>query len=225
MTTERKIEPGPSDFIFDLYPRYSYDDRGRCTEDDRRADDLTSYGSSWNRTASGRYFVPEYLSFSDYSGCMVERANVNVFSETFEAGEAAWWFRAYGGHGTEAIVVDSHSIPEDVLTEVTEFLGGLADYPSADDELVSEMEMEGEGEAWESWARAAYIRALDLEEDTRDMLSDLDSAALREVFETVRERLNTYWECETGGGMWVDVQRIAAATDMNDIAALLPATE
>lgn len=95
MTTQRKIEPGSNDLVFNLATMY------RFRSD---ADDLTHYGSSWDRTPTGRYIVPAYLSGSDYSGSLVERSNHKVWSEQFAAGNDVWWFdphrtRAHNAHG------------------------------------------------------------------------------------------------------------------------------
>lgn len=223
----QKIEPGPNDRTFDLYGRSKYD--SERTEEDYRVASLTTYGRNWSNEGraerSRRYFLPEHLGFSDYSGCMVERANVKAFAEMFATGEDVWWFRAIGGHGTEAIVVDSHMVPDDVLTEVTETLGALTEYPCIDEELVSEMETEAEGPAWESWVRSDFTRALaeyvSWLEWPRDAISDVDDGKLREAFETVRERANEYWRIETGGGAWVDVERVAAEFSEDEIRALL----
>lgn len=199
MTTERKIEPGPNDLVFNLYT-VTYGNR-----DDR--DYLTTYGSSWDRTKSGRYFVPEYLSGSDYSGSLVERSNHKVWAEQFDAGNDVWWFDACGGYGTYAIVVDSHNIPDDVLPEVDDFLSGLANYPLADEGAHSAMECEAQDKAYQDWGRSEFVRTLEnvhhVELDTVAE-SDVD-----ELFEAARDAANVYWENQSGSDVYIDVDRIA----------------
>ena len=42
---------------------------------------------------------------------------------------------------------------------------------------------------------------------------------MRQLFETAREDSNRYWEVETGGGVHIDVDRIADAVTADMLAA------
>jgi len=43
---------------------------------------------------------------------------------------------------TYSIVIDTQGVPEDVTSEVEDFLNGLQDYPIVDEDLHAKMEME-----------------------------------------------------------------------------------
>jgi hypothetical protein len=143
------------------------------------------------------------FGFSDYSGCAVERANRQAFMEQFPARD--WYRPTVGGHGSAGLVLilDAEIDAEDGEA-LKALLEGLASYPCADDDLLSEIEREAEREAWEDWGRSDFRRLLGDSWDERDD-ADVDSA-----FEAAREAANEYWQIETGGGAWIDLKRVAA---------------
>lgn len=179
------------------------------------------YGD-WDNDCAGPLFIPSYLSGSDYSGSLVERSNHRAWleTETFQPGEGIWWADVYGGHGTFAIVIDCGAIPEDVEGDVREFFSGLANYPLADENLHSEMEIEAQGEAWESWARDEFVKGL--EEKFECDLDDADGGKLSELFYETSDRIGEYWENEQGESMYIDVEKIVDAIDALDVADLRP---
>lgn len=85
----------------------------------------------------------------------------------------------------------------------------LEDYPVLCDETYSEMELEAQNESWDLWARRDFIRAVESALDVT--LDESDSSAVLDLFETARERSNTYWE-----GDCIDVDRIAQAVTFAD---------
>lgn len=165
------------------------------------------YGN-WRTTKGrdGRYFVPEYLSGSDYSGSLVERSNVDAWREQFADGENTWWCTVHGGHGTIAIVVDGEGLTD----EAKEFLCALSDYPLADEERHSEMEMEAQGAAWDDWARRDFVRALEKRFDVEDLDLAADNDQLFELFRETGDRIGEYWVNEQGDSMYINVDRIAS---------------
>ena len=139
------VEPGPNDEVVDLY------------EGDELKD--VRYGS-WRQNKNGRYLVPAALSGSDYSGSLVEKSNYRKWMTLYKDGQDEWWTHAPGGHGTYAVVIDMKAVPGDISTDVAEFLAALNDYPLADEELHSEMEMEAQEEAWKNWAERDFAKDL-----------------------------------------------------------------
>ena len=189
----KKMEPGSSDVVVKLHG------------DDKIAD-ITRYGD-WRPDKDGRYLVPGRLSGSDYSGSLVERSNYNVFSDKFKDGHDNWWTSVIGGHGTYAIVISMDDVPDEVSDEVAEFLNGLDDYPLADEDDHSNLEMEAQNEAWENWARRDFIKEIEkwfkVEFD-----NDPKSELLYEVFHEACDSANEYWVNESGDSMYINIERI-----------------
>ena len=202
--SKRKIEPGTRDQVVNLY------------DGDELAD--IRYGR-WRDAKDGRYLVPAYLSGSDYSGSLVERANHRAWSEKFASGEDTWWTNAPGGHGTFAVVIDMDGVPEEDAEEVAEFIGGLEDYPLADEDLHSEMEMEAQSEAWDNWARSDFKRALEKKFNVE--LDEVDDEKVFELFQEKADESNTYWENEQGDSMYINLDRIIKKISKNDVKELL----
>ncbi len=97
------------------------------TFDSIDAGDSASYGDFTN-DVDGAYYLSDFLSGSDYSGCLVERANYREFLEEF--GECDGVHEVYGGHGTYAVAVRIDALTD----EMAEMFAGLEDYPLICDE-------------------------------------------------------------------------------------------
>jgi hypothetical protein len=216
MSKKAKVESGPNDHVVDLYD-------GETLEDVRR------YGQ-WREARNGRYLLPALLSGSDYSGSLVERANYQKFSDEYKSGLNEWWVYTPGGHGTYGILIDMQGVPDDVSTEVAEFLNGLNDYPLADEELHSEMKMEAQEEAWKSWAERDFAKDLQkkfandpkLETVLDEVLSDDDLLVkLRTLFDDAQEKANVYWENQQGDEMYIDMKRVVAKVTKADVEYFL----
>lgn len=210
------VEPGPNDHVVDLY-------------NDDELEDVRRYGQ-WRDAKDGRYLLPALLSGSDYSGSIVEQANYQKFADEFTSGNNEWWIYTPGGHGTFGILIDMKGVPDDVSTDVAEFLNGLHDYPLADEELHSEMEMEAEEEAWKNWAERDFVRDLQkkfaddekLEAVLDEVLTDDELLVkLRELFEDAREKANEYWVNEQGDSMYINMKRIVAKVSKKDVTYFL----
>ncbi len=193
--------------------------------------------SDFTPDTDGRYFLSDFLSGSDYSGSIVERANYKDFLEDF--GERDSVHEVYGGHGTFAIAVRIDTIDE----EMAAVFDSLEDYPLISEETHSELELEAEGEAWESWAESDFVRELesrfsesgfgelvhvpDSEPEGQSRLFETGERrnpenledAVRELFENARETANEYWVNESGGEMYIALDRIADAVDADLLAA------
>ena len=199
------------------------------------ASDSASYGDLTD-DADGAYFLSDFLSGSDYSGSLVERANYREFLAEF--GELDGVHEVYGGYGTFAIAVRVDAI-DDAMAEVFQ---GLEDYPLISEEAHSELELEAQEEAWESWAESDFVRALEsrfgeyfaelvyvpctepagqerlFETGERPKPASLEEA-VRALFETARETANEYWIDETGGSAWIAIDRVCDAIDADMLAA------
>lgn len=114
------------------------------------------YFSHLAPAANGAYFVPNLVSGSDYSGSLVERSNYEVFCEEFAAGLDIWWVGICGNHGSYGVVISRADIP----TPARDFLVRLEDYPIADEDVHSQLEIEAQTEAWKNWAKSDFETSL-----------------------------------------------------------------
>ena len=90
----------------------------------------------------------------------------------------------------------------------------LDDYPILDESLYSELELESQNESWELWARADYVRAVELALDVQ--LDDSDTSAVATAFQAASDRANVYWEGDS-----IDVDRVADETTYDDVRELI----
>jgi hypothetical protein len=108
--------------------------------------DSVCYGTFEQGTARAgdpQWFEVEPATGSDYSGGTVTLANQRELKRLLAECENpalpdCVWCTAYGGHDSYALFVVYKSLPE----EIREVLGALDDYPSVDDEAVSDLECE-----------------------------------------------------------------------------------
>ena len=129
--------------------------------------DNAGYGN-WSDDPAGQWFVPGRVSYSDYSGGTVGKANVEWFLENWEHYRPQFILELHGGHGTTAVAL----LIDDTPDEVWKQLEGLEDYPLFDDEKLSDVEMELQNEAWDAWGEQDFRKAL--EKDIVDIYADAD---------------------------------------------------
>lgn len=204
---------------------------------ERRADGSASYGdfhsTDWPESAEAYlgslcddileteelYFYVPYASGSDYSGSTVEKANAKCIEDAYE--EHEWVHSVYGGHNTYAVAIGVTGLltcDEDTFDELCETLEGLADYPCIDDEALCELEMEGADEAWDSWCKDDFTRALEKEYNDQADFEWPDDSALREFFEEKREDANEYWYNEGyGPDMYVNLDGVVKGITFDDV--------
>jgi hypothetical protein len=161
-------------------------------------------------------FVPEYMAYSDYSGGVVDRANLETFLEKYGSVEGV--YEATGGYGTRVVAIMLSSITE----EMVEVFAELSDYPCLDDEALSELETNLEDEDWDNWISGDFSRALCKKfpelEDEIDQMESEDPEQLRELYYTLKERTNTYGYCEDAVSYYIDIEALvngAVASDFN----------
>ena len=198
----KKVEVSSSDLVVSLL-------RGQTLADVER------YGQ-WDSRRGGKYLVPSLLSTSDYTGGgLVPAANIRKWQEDFKDGDDVWWKTVTGGHGTNAVLISLDEVPEDVEDEVADFLNGLQEYPLADEDLHSDLEMKAQTEAWENHVQKEFTRAL--EKKFSSDLDDADNDKIFELFNEACEASSTYWENEQGDSMSIDVDRIVKKVTKADM--------
>lgn len=182
------------------------------------------------------------LSYGDYdNSCSVERSNNRVFWDTPEYVSVPGVRRYSGGYGGVGILVASWAMawvePESSpvwngkdwapgVPVLVEMLDQLEDYPVLDDDDLCQFELDADSEAWESWGRLEYVRmlvkCLDLDQldHVYDDSSEKHRAIIFEVFSMVADRIGEYWR-DDGPGRYIDVERIARATEPGELVELL----
>ena len=107
-----------------------------------------------------------------------------------------------GGYGSNTIWLLECEETEDIIA-------CLADYPLLDDDLHSQVEMEWEAEAWDSWTRAELYDGLP--EELQDKVDNVeDDTKLFEAYRQAMEDTNTYPVPEHDG-VYIDTKRIQDA--------------
>ena len=201
---------------------YSYETKygsGACSgkiPKSRRHDTFTWY--EFENSDAGPYFAPNYVSYSDYSGGTVEQSNYRVFIEQFADLEFREWWRRGGGHGSMGIVLRVNA--DERHEGIREFFEGLVDYPLADEEDHSNLEMEREEEDWNSYGASNFERAVKYgaPEELEDRVEHAFDGNWYWLWRAMSEITNDNVSFEEGGGaVWPfeeSVNRtLAKATD------------
>ena len=141
------------------------------------------------------WYFHSFLSYSDYSGCMVERANVEYFKDEFNIEGVKL---LTGGFFTRAIAIrlDVES------NELLDILDALEDYPVIDDSLLSEMEFNAIEESWVEYGR---------DDLKREYLKQYGKELTDEEADDMRlhvEQSYTPAEIETGGSVYWNIDDI-----------------
>ncbi len=173
-------------------------------------------------------FSPERLDDDarwpgSYSAPTHYRSNARVFRQEF----ANELMRADGdGPG---IALDVRFI----TAEMIETLHALEDYPVLDEADHSTLELEEQDAAWERWAQSNWLAAVtkalqQYAPETADAywaeehlktVTNLESK-LFELFQSCCDQSSTYWEEESDGGFYIDIDRAAACIDRSDLVEL-----
>lgn len=212
MRTLRSLLPKLSGDVVRLDPVWFRDDvppeRG----------DTVGYGK-WKSGRDGDerladYFISRFTGFSDYSGCDVERSNNRLFLEMLQESEGTTFLETSSGYGTTDILVRLDTTDDEVL----DTLLALENYPAIDDEDVSRVEMELFDESWESWIASDLRKGIAKRFGGRVDLDEMPDEDLQELYRKLADRANVYPEVETGGSVYVDLDRIIAKVERSDIA-------
>ncbi len=152
------------------------------------------------------------LSYSDYSGGVMYRANVDGFLESFDELDGVV---VVGGHYGSASIF----IRLDLLLmhkEIQETILSLDGYPCLDDGEYSEAMMEAEEEAWDGWVGGDFVRELEktLDIEIEEHEDEPGEDALWELFRDAMESSNTYWD-DTNEGVYIDVRPVVARVTLD----------
>jgi len=154
-----------------------------------------------------------------YNAPSIYRSNARVFRDQFSKELAA------GADGdADGVALDVRYLTDDML----ETLQALENYPLISEDDHSELELELQDEAWDSWAASDWRRAVEkaidavLPEDATldgdEILDGIENIAqkLLELFHSCCEWTNTCW-FEDGTDQWIDLDRVADALDLHTI--------
>ena len=166
----------------------------------RRYCDWEDYAGMWE---------PKNTGYSDYSGCMVERANAEYWTTNYGIFE-----QVHGGHGTVWTGIPHDNLvdlDEDVYERLEQDFINLEDYPCLDDELLSEMEFRAKQEYWESYGRKELRKEL-IQQAGYDVLAHLAAVYMsdEDLDHLFQEGdMDQQLEIETGGSVYFRVERAA----------------
>lgn len=190
------------------------------------------------RARSTDFYGPPATMWSDYSGSLVDKANVQALAN--EYGDAEGVIEIYGSHGTSGIAFRV----EDVTPEMAEAFAALQDYPILNEELHTELELEAQQEAWDSFVRTDFKAALgkngkawldeiggevladdpqlysEVEDALEDIAEQIDEEELFRLFNEAADKANVYWLNEQGDSVSIDVDRIAEEVTIADLLEL-----
>jgi hypothetical protein len=168
------------------------------------------------------YLLP-YASFGDYdNSTFVERANAKDFKESFDF--VSQRFPTYGVNtGIDQDDIDAISFEQ--LQELITVRNGLADYPIINEETMSILELEAQIEAWRDWGLSDFRRELikHFGNAYEEHIENLPDELLTDVFYKAADKANEYWESESGGSVFIRIERIVAKGNISlESLGLLP---
>jgi hypothetical protein len=172
-------------------------------------------------------FEPSLCGYSDYADSgLVGKANFKHFEDCYSAPEILT--ASYGWNG-ESIVVDLRFASEDLIESIV----ALEDYPLADEDLHSELEVQEQEAAWEDTYSGEWFKVLvdrlDLyAPDNAEMYwaeemveATVSAEVALELFERCREAANEYWVVEDlSCGAYINMGRVAAQLTGEDLVSL-----
>jgi len=170
------------------------------------------YSQGYPSNQAPGWYQVEYATGSDYSGSSVHRSNYKELVEMLkeahpEDSQPVVWVRTPGGHSTYGLAVRYGDLDE----EIRSALDGLEDYPSINDEALSELEMEEQSEAWDNWGKSEFIKNVaKLEGKDRSALEEaITPDQWWEVFHAMCTSTNRDWEDQGGEGPYIDMAKLA----------------
>jgi len=173
-------------------------------------------------------FVSEFLREDcswpgGYSPSAMYRSNARVFRDEFSSE-----LEKADGDGPD-LALDVRY----VTAEMIETLEALESYPLISEDDYGELELQDQQEAWDLWAASDWRRlvcaAVDqhlpdgFHFDGDDLISrpgNREDEKLRGLFDQCADLANEYWEEESDGSQWVDLERVAAALTLEDLRDL-----
>ena len=163
------------------------------------------------------------LAFGDYcNATLVEKSNIQWFETEFA--DCPGVHTVYDSYSYRAIAIEVQHLTQ----EMVEAIASLDDYCVLDEDLHSEMEMEAEYEAWDSWVKADFIRAIEkrfkCELTYEAIASDAEPTSknfqtLEELFHQCCEWSNTNGYNENSDDWYIDIDRVVKCEllDMDEL--------
>lgn len=173
-----------------------------------------------------------YTGSGDYCGSGdIGESNYRVIKEDFYDKNHPDIALVYGSYGYKAVLYRVNTTD----TEILDVLKRLENYPLLDEDNNSEVRMEWENEAWESWARSDFKRALIkkfaiipegmefcdnawqiLVDKIEDAIDALEDDKIAGIFYAACDESNTYWEPELSGSH-IDIDRVVKVVTWSDL--------
>jgi len=160
------------------------------------------------------YLIPDLMSYSDYSnGRVIQESNIKAFLVNHETDETEGAFvRLSGYYDSTGLAIRVSMLTEDMLDDLI----SLENYPVLDDSIMYELELEGQNEAWELWAKHDFTKEL---ESRFNCEFDCNDNELFELFCKLTERCNEYW-FEDGTSQYIRIEKLVESATSEDIASI-----
>ena len=172
-------------------------------------------------------WVSDYCQSGDYGGSVHYLSNAKELLASFSSPECRELIGSCSSHG---VAIDCRYLSEELL----ENLQSLENYPVLNEDALGELELELQNEAWESYLRSDFSRALerllcdllsahyeDGDEDRAEQsVESLSEEQLWELFSRAADESSTYWENQHND-VWIDVDRVAQSLSEDQLLSLL----
>lgn len=172
-------------------------------------------------------WVSEYCQSGDYGGSVHYLSNAKELLSSFSSPECRELIGSYSSHG---VAIDPRYLSEELL----ENLQSLENYPVLNEDALGELELELQNEAWESYLRSDFSRALerllcdllsahyeDGDEDRAEQsVESLSGEQLWELFSRTADENGIYWENQHNDS-YIDVDKVAQSLSEDQLLSLL----
>lgn len=172
--------------------------RRDCDLDDAIENLGAIYYGDMNPNKDGKYVEMPHCTFSDYSGCLVQRSNYEWMLENYKDNENI--HRIYGGYGTAGILFSIEYLESD--NELQDIVNMLFDYPVIDDEKLSELELQIDEESWNDYIKSYIVRQLD------NVNYNYNEDNLQGVVYNIMDKINEYFIHEDSNSSYLDIDKI-----------------
>jgi hypothetical protein len=150
------------------------------------------------------YLFHPLLSYGDYDDSTdVNRSNVRVFEREYKEREG-WKMKTYADDGI-AIYIDVTCTDADIIKT----LQALSDYPLLDEMDCSQVAVEIEQQAWDSYLKRDFKDAI--EKRFNADYSDPDDDELQALYFELQEKTNLHAEIVGGGNVRINLSRLVDA--------------
>jgi hypothetical protein len=171
------------------------------------------YSSAFKGAKLG--FIHPHLSFGDYDrSCHIERSNVRVFLDMFKEEQGKYYEVVYGAYGSTSLFFytddedfECISIDNEHHDGINEVLDALDDYPVINEDDCSAMEHEMIEESKEMFVDD-FRRAWEQKYGDRFDIYNIDEDDAWAIIHRRAERRNEYFRIESGGNVWIDIDKL-----------------